>query len=1224
MNRIKQLIEELNKRILVLDGAMGTMIQARDLGESDFRGRDFLNHPHDLKGNYDILSLTRPDIIESIHQAYLKAGADIITTNTFSANAISQIDYHLNKHVYEMNRISAQIARKTADEFTIINPEKPRFVAGSLGPTNRTCSISPDVNYPGYRNITFDQMRDAYAEQAGGLIDGGVDILLIETVFDTLNAKAAIFAISELFDKYGYKLPVWISGTFSDASGRTLTGQTPEAFWISIRHANPLCVGLNCALGAEALRPQLEEIAGLADTYVSIHPNAGLPNELGGYDESPEHMAKVLGGFAVRGLVNIVGGCCGTTAAHIEAIAGAVDGLPPRRPRTPEKHCRLSGLEPLNIRSDSLFVNIGERTNVMGSAKFAGLIKDGKFEEALAIAGQQVRDGAQVIDINMDEAMIDSVRAMVTFLNLIAAEPEISRIPIMLDSSRWDVIEAGLKCLQGKGIVNSISLKDGVDEFKRRAALVRKYGAAAIVMAFDEQGQASTYERKIEICTRSYNILINEIGFPPEDIILDPNIFSIATGMKEHDNYAVDYIKACKTIKETLPYALVSGGVSNLSFSFRGNNVIREAMHSVFLYHAIRAGMDMGIVNPGQLTVYDEIPADLLEAVEDVVLNRRENAADRLADLAGRLKGKAIRKKDDVSWREQSVEHRLAYAMINGVTDYIQADIEQARSQYGSALKVIEGPLMSGMNKVGDMFGSGKMFLPQVVKSARVMKKAVSFLEPYLDSEKENGQAKTNGKIILATVKGDVHDIGKNIVGVVLGCNNYEIIDLGVMVSAERILETAGKEKVDIIGLSGLITPSLLEMEHIAAEMERQGFNIPLLVGGATTSKVHTAVKIDSVYRGPVVHVEDASRSAMIVNNLTNKDRKSEYMTDIKKQYKQIRQKHIKRESAIKIIPLSEARKRKFLINRQDYQVYRPDHMGITIFDDYSLTELLPYINWIQFLRVWELRKNITLNHNDSIRNKQADELLLDAQKLLSQIVDNKFLQARIVIGLFPANAIGDDIEIYADKNRKRVKSIARSLRQQDEKLVKANCLCLSDFIAPRESSTDDYLGAFAVSAGFGVDKMTREFEADHDYYQSILVKALADRLAEALAERIHQLVRIKYWGYAAAEKVEGENLFSGKYRGIRPAPGYPTCPDHSEKATLFDLLDVKNKIGIDLTENYAMTPLASVCGWYFAHPQARYFHVGKIGRDQVSDYATRKNLSVEEVERLLKPNLSY
>jgi len=1224
MSRTEQLIDELNKRILVLDGAMGTMIQTCDLGESDFRGRIFLDHPHDLKGNYDILSLTRPDIIKSIHQAYLKSGADIITTNTFSANAISQSDYQIDKQIYDMNLVSAQIARKVADKFTAQRPDKPRFVAGSLGPTNRACSISPDVNNPGYRNIAFDHIRDAYAEQARGLIDGGIDILLIETVFDTLNAKAAIFGISDLFDQYGYKLPVWVSGTFSDASGRTLTGQTPEAFWISIRHADPLCVGVNCALGAEALRPQLEEIANLADTFVSIHPNAGLPNEFGDYDESPEHMAEVLGDFGASGFINIVGGCCGTTAAHIEAIAKAVDGLPPRKPRTLEKHCRLSGLEPLVIRPDSLFVNIGERANVMGSARFAGLIKDEKYEEALSIASQQVRSGAQVIDINMDEAMIDSVKAMVTFLNLIAAEPEISRIPIMLDSSRWDVIEAGLKCLQGKGIVNSISLKDGVDEFKKRAALVREYGAAAIVMAFDERGQAATYEHKIEICTRSYNILVNEIDFPPEDIILDPNIFSIATGMKEHDNYAVDYIKACKTIKETLPRALVSGGVSNLSFSFRGNNIIREAMHSVFLYHAIKAGMDMGIVNPGQLTVYDEIPADLLEAVEDVVLNRRKHAADHLADIAGRLKGKTTRKKEDVAWREQTVEHRLAYAMINGLTDYIQADIEQARSQYGSALKVIEGPLMSGMNKVGDMFGSGKMFLPQVVKSARVMKKAVSFLEPYLDIEKENGQAKINGKIILATVKGDVHDIGKNIVGVVLGCNNYEIIDLGVMVSADRILETARREKADIIGLSGLITPSLNEMEHIAGEMERQGFNIPLLIGGATTSKVHTAVKIDSVYHGPVVHVEDASRSAMIVNNLISKERKTGFASDIKKQYEQMRQKREQHDSSTEITSLNEARKLKLNIDWREFQTYRPDYLGTIVIDDYLLSELLPYINWIQFLRVWELRKNLAINHNENLRNKQADELLLDAQNLLSRIVDDELLQARAIIGLFPANAIGDDIEIYADEGRNRVKTIARNLRQQDIKSANSAYKCLSDFIASKESGIEDYLGAFAVSAGFGVDKMAREFEASHDDYQSILVKALADRLAEAMAERIHQLVRIKYWGYAAAENVAGENLFNGKYRGIRPAPGYPTCPDHTEKANLFSLLDVENSIGIRLTENFAMTPLASVCGWYFAHPQARYFHVGRIGRDQVSDYAERKNMAINEVERWLKPNLAY
>jgi len=1224
MNRTDILIRDLNRRILVLDGAMGTMIQSRNLGESDFRGGVFLDHPRDLKGDYDILSLTRPDIIESVHQAYLEAGADIITTNTFSANAVSQADYLIDKHIYDMNLVSAQIARKIADKFTAERPEKPRLVAGSLGPTNRTCSISPDVNNPGYRNITFDKLRDAYAEQARGLIDGGADILLIETVFDTLNAKAAIFAISELFGQYGYKLPVWISGTISDASGRTLSGQTLEAFWISISHANPFCVGLNCALGAEALRPYIEEISNLADSFVSIHPNAGLPNEFGVYDETPEHIALVLGEFADKRLVNIVGGCCGTMPAHIQAIAKAVDGMLPRLPRTLEKHCRLSGLEPLVIRPDSLFVNIGERTNVMGSAKFAGLIKDGKYEEALAVARQQVTSGAQAIDINMDEAMIDSVKAMVTFLNLIASEPEISRVPIMLDSSRWEVIEAGLKCLQGKGIVNSISLKDGVAEFKKHAELIRKYGAAAIVMAFDENGQAAAYKRKVEVCARSYNILKDEVGFPPEDIILDPNIFAIATGLKEHDNYAVDYIKACKTIKETLPHALISGGVSNLSFSFRGNNAVREAMHSVFLYHAIKAGMDMGIVNPGQLTVYDEIPAELMDAVEDVVLNRRENAADHLADLAGKIKGKTARKKDDLSWREQAVEQRLAYAIINGITDYIRPDIEQARIQYGGAFKVIEGPLMNAMNRVGDMFGSGKMFLPQVVKSARVMKQAVSLLEPYLESDKENGKVKTNGKIVLATVKGDVHDIGKNIVGVVLGCNNYEILDLGVMVSADRILETAFREKADIIGLSGLITPSLNEMEHVAEEMERQGFTIPLIIGGATTSKTHTAVKIDSVYHGPVVHIEDASRAAAIVNNLINENRKPEYISKIKNEYEQIRQKHGQRRAAAKIVPLMEARQRKFTIDWQNYQVKRPNQLGITVIDNYSLAELLPFINWIQFLRVWELRQNLALNHNDDLKNKQADDLLLDAHNLLSQIVDKKLLRARAVIGIFPANTIGDDIEIYDVENRGSTKTMAHNLRQQDDKSANSAYLCLADFIAPKELGIVDYLGAFAVSAGFGVDNVAREFEANHDDYQSILVKALADRLAEALAEKIHQLVRIKYWGYAAAENLTSENLFKGKYRGIRPAPGCPTCPDHSEKTNLFSLLEVEKNIGIQLTENYAMTPLASVCGWYFAHPQARYFHIGKIARDQILDYARRKNMAADEVERWLKYHLSY
>ncbi|MCP4580748.1 MAG: methionine synthase [candidate division Zixibacteria bacterium] len=1225
MTRTEQLRQELETRILVLDGAIGSLIQTHRLAESDFRGDNFADHPCELKGNNDILSLTQPDIIEAIHLEYLEAGADIITTNTFNANPISQSDYQSNKYTYEMNLASAKLARQAVEKYRANRSNKPRFVAGTLGPTNRTCSISPDVNNPGYRDITFDQMRDAYSEQARGLIDGGVDILLIETVFDTLNAKTAIFAIKDLLEEFDRDLPIWVSGTISDRSGRTLTGQTPEAFRVSINHANPLCVGLNCALGASALRPYLEELSDRAETFVAVHPNAGLPDEFGNYNESPEDMAGVIGKFAQSGFVNIVGGCCGTTPAHIEAIRQAVEGLPPRKPRENKHYCRLSGLEPLEINPDSLFVNIGERTNVMGSAKFARLIKEDNYDKALAVAYHQVRSGAQMIDINMDQAMLDSVKAMEQFLNLIASEPEISRLPIMIDSSNWEVIETGLKCLQGKGVVNSISLKDGADEFIRRAKLVRQYGAAAIVMAFDENGQADTLKRKIDICDRSYRILTDEVGMPPEDIIFDPNIFAIATGMEEHNNYAVDYIEACRTIKSSLPYSLISGGVSNLSFAFRGNNTIREAMHSVFLYHAIAAGMDMGIVNPGQLTVYDKIPDQLLQTVEDVVLNRKQDSTERLADLANRLKGTSKKTTaDKLPWRDEAVEQRLAFSLINGITEYIELDIEEARLKYDSALQVIEKPLMQAMNSIGDLFGSGKMFLPQVVKSARVMKQAVSVLAPYLDLEKKGGIPKSNGKILLATVKGDVHDIGKNIVGVVLACNNYEIIDLGVMASAEKILETARKENVDVIGLSGLITPSLEEMERVAGELERRGFTIPLIIGGATTSRTYTAVRIANIYTGPVVHIEDASRSVAAVKNLTDAGKREPFIRAINKQYEQIRQKHSAGKSTVKILTLKEARRNKLNINWDDYQVKRPGKLGITIFADYSLAELTPYINWNQFLIAWELRGTRDRSLDKKLASVESEKLLSDANILLRRIVSGKLLGAKAVIGLFPANASGDDIEIYTDDNRMSRLAVACCLRQQNIRPPGQFNNCLADYIAPEGLGFDDYIGAFAVSAGFGVDELAGDYEQKNDDYNSLLVNALANRLAEALAERIHELARTELWGYAADEKLSQADLIRGKYAGIRPAPGYPACPDHSEKKTIFDLLEIDKNIGIELTENYAMTPLASVCGWYIAHPESHFFNISGIDKSQVTEYATRKGLPVQDIENLLKPYLHY
>ena len=1223
-DNFEKLKKLLSEKILVIEGAKGTMIQKRGLTEADFRGVRFANHNIDLKGNNEILALTKPEILESIHREFAEAGADMLSTSTFSGNGISQSDYKTAEYVYEINLEAAKIARKVADDFTLRNQEKPRFVAGSLGPTNKTCSLSPDVNNPGYRDTTFDRMKEIYFEQAKGLLDGGVDLFLLETVFDTLNAKAAIFALKNILKERHLDLPIWISGTIVDLSGRTLSGQTIEAFWISIMHADPLIVGLNCSLGAESLRPHIEELSRVSDTYVSIYPNAGMPNEFGEYDETPEYMSAILKGFAENGFLNVVGGCCGSTPEHIKAISEAVDKIHPRKIPNPERYSRLSGLEPLEIRPDSLFVNVGERTNVAGSKKFARLIKDEKYEEALAVALQQVRNGAQVIDVNMDEAMIDSETAMTSFLNMVASEPEISRVPVMIDSSKWSVIEEGLKCLQGKGIVNSISLKDGVEEFKTKASLVRMYGAAAIVMAFDERGQADSYKRKIEICKRSYRILTEEIGFPPEDIIFDPNIFAVATGIEEHNSYALDYIKACKTIKESLPYSLVSGGVSNLSFSFRGNDTIREAMHSVFLYHAINAGMDMGIVNAGQLVVYDEIPAELREVVEDIILNRRDDATDRLTEIAGEYKGEKKKKIEDLSWRQQSVEDRLSYALVNGITDHIDSDVAEALKAYKRALDVIEGPLMNGMNTVGDLFGSGRMFLPQVVKSARVMKRAVSYLTPILEFEKKGVKIGSAGKILMATVKGDVHDIGKNIAGVVLACNGYEIIDLGVMVPADKILRKAEEEEVDIIGLSGLITPSLDEMVHVASEMERLKFDIPLLIGGATTSRIHTAVKIEPSYSATTIYVKDASRSVGVVGNLLSDEKRDKFSSDIKAEYVKARENHARRKSSFNIITIEEARDRRFEIDFSSYNPKCPEKMGITVFEDYPLVELIHYIDWTPFFRVWELSGKFPAIFDDPRIGEQAKELFGDAGKLLDKIAREKLLTAKAVIGLFPANSVEDDIEIYADENRDKVLTVAHNLRQQKGRSTRGFNACLSDFVAPKESGIEDYIGGFVVSAGFSARELAEKYKNAGDDYISIMVKALADRLAEAFAERIHARVRKEFWGYAPKEDLINRKLIAEEYRGIRPAAGYPACPDHTEKGILFDLLGATDKIGVTLTESYAMNPAASVSGWYFSHPESCYFGLGKIGEDQVKDYALRKGMSVEEVERWLKPNLVY
>ncbi len=1229
-DRTEEILSHLSERVLVLDGAMGTMIQKHSLTEADFRGERFANHAHDLKGNNDLLLLTRPDIIQGIHEQYLAAGADIIETNTFNATRLSQSDYKLEEIVYELNYAGAAIARAACDKYTAQNPGKPRLVAGVIGPTSRTASISPDVNDPGARNVTFDELVTNYIEAANGLIDGGADLLLIETVFDTLNAKAAIMAVEQVFETRGRRWPVMISGTITDASGRTLSGQTAEAFWTSMAHARPISVGFNCALGAKELRQHVETLSRICPTYISAHPNAGLPNAFGGYDETPEMLAEDIREWAVHGLVNIVGGCCGTTPDHIRAIADAVAGVTPRRPADVPHRLRLSGLEPCEIGPESFFVNVGERTNVTGSRAFAKMILESRFDDALAVARQQVENGAQVIDINMDEAMLDSEAAMVRFLNLIASEPDISRVPIMIDSSKWSVIEAGLKCIQGKGIVNSISMKEGEAEFLRQARLARQYGAAVIVMAFDEKGQADTFARKVEICERAYKLLVAN-GFPPEDIIFDPNIFAIATGIPEHDGYAVDFIEATRWIKAHLPHACISGGVSNVSFSFRGNDPVREAIHTVFLYHAIQAGMTMGIVNAGQLGVYDEIEPELRAKVEDVVLNKHAGAGDALVEFAQNVKGTAKERVEDLAWRQWPVEERLSHALVKGITEYVVADTEECRAALAAAgqppLAVIEGPLMSGMNTVGDLFGAGKMFLPQVVKSARVMKQAVAHLVPFIEEEKARSGAAAKGKIVLATVKGDVHDIGKNIVGVVLGCNGYEVVDLGVMVPCDQILEAAIEHEAQVIGLSGLITPSLEEMTHIASEMTRQGFDVPLMIGGATTSRAHTAIKIAPNYDRPVVYVPDASRAVGVVSNLLSADleKAANYRAELAADYEKVRQQHANKKG-VALVSHEAAQANAFNAFTGDYATYQPvapKQTGVQVVEP-SLDALVPYIDWSPFFQTWDLTGSFPAILDDKVVGETAKQVYADAQDMLKQIVAEQWLKPRGVFGLFPANRVGDDIEIYTDDARQHVGMIWHNLRQQQERPSGKPNQCLADFIAEKQptDTLPDWIGGFAVSCGEGIEPHVKKFEDEHDDYRAIMLKSLADRLAEAFAEWLHREVRMKYWGYASDETLDNAALIKEAYRGIRPAPGYPACPDHLAKRGLFELLDVPKLAGMTLTESCAMWPAASVSGFYLAHPAAHYFAVSKIDTDQLEDFARRSGLSVNDAKRWLAPIL--
>jgi 5-methyltetrahydrofolate--homocysteine methyltransferase len=1225
-DRTAELLALARQRILILDGAMGTMIQRYGLAEADYRGARFADWPSDLKGNNDLLLLTKPEVIREIHRQYLAAGADILETCTFNANSISMADYGMEALVWEINHAGAKLARAAADEYS--TPDKPRFVAGVLGPTSRTATLSPDVNDPGFRNVTFDQLVATYYEATDGLVKGGADLLLIETVFDTLNAKAAVFAVKKYFDDVGRTWPIMISGTITDASGRTLSGQTVEAFWNSLRHADCFSFGFNCALGAAELRQHIDELAHKADCLVTAHPNAGLPNAFGGYDESAAQMSEQIGEWARAGLLNIVGGCCGTTPEHIKAIAEAVASCAPRALPEIEPALRLSGLEPFNVGRDSLFVNVGERTNVTGSAKFKRLIIDGNYDEALTIARQQVESGAQIIDINMDEGMLDGEAAMVRFLNLIASEPDIARVPIMIDSSKWAIIEAGLKCVQGKAVINSISMKEGEAEFLERAKLARRYGAAVIVMAFDEAGQADTYARKTEICARAYQLLTEQVGFPAEDIIFDPNVFAIATGIEEHANYAVDFIEATRWLRQNLPHTHVSGGVSNVSFSFRGNEPVREAIHTVFLYHAIQAGMDMGIVNAGQLGVYDDIPADLRTLVEDVVLNRHPDAADRLVSFAETVKGKVKDAVEEQAWRSEPVLARLTHALVKGITSHIVEDTEAARLMFDHPVKVIEGPLMDGMNVVGDLFGAGKMFLPQVVKSARVMKQAVAHLLPYIEATKSEG-SRAKGKILMATVKGDVHDIGKNIVGVVLGCNNYEVIDLGVMCPADKILTTAREQNVDIIGLSGLITPSLEEMSHLAKEMQRLGMKQPLLIGGATTSLAHTAVKIAPHYEGTTVYVKDASRAVGVCSNLLSEDLAADFVAKLKTDYADVRERHLAQRGESKRVTLAEARANKFKTDWTAYAPPAPKQLGVQVFKAYDLADLAEVIDWTPFFQSWELHGRYPRILEDEVVGEEARKLFADAQAMLKQMIAENWIEARAVVGLFPANAGNsavndDDIEIYADESRTKVLMTAHQLRQQMAKPAGQPNWCLADFIAPKDSGVQDYLGAFVVTAGINEAARAKAFEAAHDDYNAILFKSLCDRLAEAFAERMHQRVRKEFWGYALDETLSNAELIDETYRGIRPAPGYPACPEHSEKGALFDLLDATAATGVALTESYAMWPAASVSGFYFSHPDARYFAVAKIDRDQVADYARRKGWDLATVEKWLAPNLAY
>ena len=1215
----------LEKRIAVLDGAMGTMIQALGFGEEEYRGDRFRDHHQDIKGNADILSITQPDAIRDIHLQYLRAGADIIETNTFTANAVSQSDYGLEDEVYSINLAAARVARAAADQVTQETPEQPRFVAGALGPTTRSASISPDVNDPGMRNVSFDELVADYSDGIRGLVEGGADVLLIETIFDVLNAKAAIFAALSAFEGMGRTLPIMISGTITDASGRLLSGQTAGAFVASMSHARPLSIGFNCALGADDLRPYVEEVGHLSSAYVSAHPNRGLPNEFGEYDETVEAMTTSIEDYMASGLVNIVGGCCGTTPEHISAFRELTERYSPRQRPTLTPRCTLSGLEPLSIDDASLFVNVGERTNITGSARFARLIREEDYETALEVALGQVESGAQIIDVNMDEGMLDAKEAMVTFLNLIASEPDISRVPIMVDSSKWDVIEAGLKCIQGKPVVNSISLKEGEEEFRERASQCMKFGAAVVVMAFDETGQADTFARKAEICKRSYDILVNEIGFPPQDIIFDPNIFAVATGIEEHNNYAVDFIEATAYIKRELPHAMVSGGVSNVSFSFRGNNPVREAIHSVFLYHAIKAGMDMGIVNAGQLAIYDDLPAELRDAVEDVVLNRRDDGTERLLDIAEKYRGdgKGSTQKEDLSWRELPVAKRIEHSLVKGISTFIEEDAEAARQEAARPIDVIEGPLMDGMNVVGDLFGDGKMFLPQVVKSARVMKQAVAYLNPYIEAQKEVG-AKANGKVLMATVKGDVHDIGKNIVGVVLQCNNFEVIDLGVMVPCDKILETAKAEDVDIIGLSGLITPSLDEMVHVASEMQRLNFQVPLMIGGATTSKAHTAVKIEPKYQNDVaVYVPDASRSVAVATQLISRDMKANFVAERRDEYERVRARREGNQRKTRLLDYPTACSRGLNIDWADYQPPTPAFLGTRVFTDYPLEKLRETIDWTPFFISWGLAGKYPKILNDEKVGEAAQNLFNDAQQMLDKLINEKRIHANAVIGFWPAQRRGrDDIAVFNEQGEEI--NILHHLRQQAEKADNKPQMSLADYIAPEGSGVKDYIGGFAVTTGIGADELAQEYEAANDDYSAIMVKALADRLAESFAEHMHLRVRKEFWPYATDESLSNEELIKEAYRGIRPAPGYPACPDHTEKSTLFELLDATNATGISLTEHLAMFPAAAVSGFYYSHPDSRYFAVGRVAKDQVADLAKRKGMEMATMERWLSPILDY